>query len=64
MPVKTIRKGASKKAKQKHASKVISEFSHGSTFKKTARKYGKAKARKQAIAVGLKAGRLSRRKKR
>ena len=64
MPVKTIRKGASAKAKRKHASRVISEFSHGSTFKKTARKYGKAKARKQAIAVGLKAGRLSRRKKR
>lgn len=64
MPVKTIRKGASKRAKQKHASKVISEFSHGSTFKRTARKFGKARARKQAIAVGMKAGRLSRRKKR
>ena len=64
MPVRTIRKGASRKAKRKHASRAISEFSHGRTFKKTARKYGKARARKQAIAVGMKAGRLSRRKKR
>lgn len=64
MPVKTIRKGASKKAKRAHASRVISEFSHGSTFKKTARKFGKARARAQAIAVGLRSARLSKRKKR
>ena len=64
MPVRTIRKGASKRAKRAHASRVISEFSHGRTYKKTARKFGKARARKQAIAVGMKAGRLSRRKKR
>ena len=63
MPVKTIRKGASKKARRAHASRVISEFSHGRTFTKTARKFGKARARKQAIAVGLKSGRLSRRKR-
>lgn len=63
MPVRTIRKGASAKAKRKHASKTIAEFSHGRTFKKTARKYGKARARAQAIAVGLRSARLSRRKK-
>jgi hypothetical protein len=63
MPVRTIRKGASKRAKHKHASRVISEFSRGRTYKKTARKFGKARARAQAIAVGLKSGRLSRRKK-
>jgi hypothetical protein len=63
MPVRTIRKGASKKAKRAHASKTISEFSHGKTFKKTARKFGKAKARAQAVAVGLRSARLSRRKK-
>ena len=64
MPVRTIRKGASAKAKRKHASRTISEFSHGSTFKKTARKYGKARAQRQAIAVAIKAARIRRRKKR
>ena len=63
MPVKTIRKGASKKARQKHASKVIREFSHGSTFKKTASKFGKKRAQRQAIAVGMRAGRFRRKKR-
>jgi hypothetical protein len=64
MPLKKARKGASKKARQKLASKNISEFSHGSTFARTKRKFGAAKARKQAIAVGLATAGLSRRRKR
>lgn len=57
------RKGSSKKAKRKVASKNISEFHKGATYKKTARKFGVAKARKQAIAVGLSSVGLSKRKK-
>jgi hypothetical protein len=63
MPIRTIRKGASKKAKRAHASATMREFHKGSTFAATARKFGKKKALKQMIAVGLKSGRLARRKK-
>ena len=34
-------------------SQNISEFSHGQTFQKTQRKFGLAKAHKQAIAVAM-----------
>jgi hypothetical protein len=42
-------KGKSKKA----ARARFHEFRHGKTYVKTARKYGKAVARKQLVAVGL-----------
>jgi hypothetical protein len=64
MPIRTIRKGASKRAKRAHATKVAHEFRHGKTFARTARKFGTARARKQLIAVMLRASRQSRRKKR
>lgn len=63
MPLKKARKGASKKSKRATASKNISEFSHGKTYARTLRKFGKAKARKQAIAVGLSSAGLSRKKR-
>jgi hypothetical protein len=44
MPLKS---GKSKKV----LSENIREFSHGGTFKKTAKKFGKARARSQAVAV-------------
>ena len=63
MPLRTARKGSSTKARRKLASKNISEFAHGKTFAKTQRKFGAAKARKQAIAVGLRTAGLSRKRK-
>lgn len=33
----------------------LHELRHGKTFKRTARKFGKAKARKQMLAIALKA---------
>lgn len=48
-------KGTSRKT----ISKNISEFSGGKTYSHTARKFGKAKARKQAIAVALSQARKS-----
>lgn len=43
-----LKKGSSKKV-----SENISEFHKGETYAKTARKFGKAKADKQAVAVAL-----------
>jgi hypothetical protein len=40
------------------------ELRHGKTFKRTKKKYGKKKARKQMIAIALKNKRESRKKKR
>jgi len=51
-----LQKGSSRKT----ISKNISEFSGGKTFSHTAKKFGKAKARKQAIAVALSEARKSR----
>ena len=36
------------------AGEAISEFSRGKTFARTAKKFGKKKARKQSIAIALK----------
>jgi hypothetical protein len=44
-----LAKGSSKKAVKAR----FHEFRHGKTYAKTARKFGKATARKQLIAVGL-----------
>jgi len=54
-----LKKGKSKKT----ISKNISEFHKGKTFAKTAKKFGKAKANKQAIAVALSTARKSGKKK-
>ena len=66
MPLRKARKGSSKKTRQRVASANIREMHHGATFARTARKFGKAKAHRQAIAAGLSAmrGRARRRKKR
>ncbi len=44
-----LKKGSSKKT----ISSNISEFHKGATFAHTAKKFGKAKANKQAVAVAL-----------
>jgi len=44
-----LTKGSSKKT----ISKNISEFHKGKTFAKTAKKFGKKKANKQAVAVAM-----------
>lgn len=50
-----LKKGSS----QKVISENIGEFSGGPTFERTAKKYGKKRARKQAIAVALSQARRS-----
>ena len=50
-----LKKGKSKKT----ISKNISEFHKGKTFAKTAKKFGKDKANKQAVAVALSTARKS-----
>lgn len=50
-----LKKGSSRKT----ISENIREFSGGKTYSHTARKFGKAKARKQAIAVALNQARKS-----
>ena len=40
-------------------SKNIQEFTGGNTYNKTAKKFGKAKARRQAVAVALNTARKS-----
>lgn len=47
-----LKKGSSKKV-----SENISEFHKGETYQKTAKKFGKAKADKQAVAVALETAR-------
>jgi hypothetical protein len=64
MPVRTIRRGASKRAKRAHGTKVMHELRHGAQYRRTARKFGTARARKQMVAIMLKATRQRRRKKR
>ena len=64
MPLKKAPKGSSKGTRQRVASSNIREMHHSSRFTKVARKFGKAKARKMAIAAGLSAMRGRKRKKR
>lgn len=49
----------SKGTSRKTISKNIAEFSGGKTYRHTAKKFGKSKARKQAIAVALNQARKS-----
>ncbi len=53
MPIKTIRKGAGKKAKQQHVGKVMHELKHSGT----------KRPRRQMIAIAMRSARLSRRRK-
>ena len=56
-----LKKGSSRKT----IGSNIAEFHKGRTFKKTAKKFGKARANKQAIAVAMRtAGKARKRKKR
>lgn len=54
-----LKKGKSKKV----VSQNISEFHKGKTFAKTAKKFGKDKANKQAVAVALNTARKGGKKK-
>lgn len=63
MPL-TKTRAKTKKGKRAAASRNISEFSHGKTYARTMKKFGKAKARKQAIAVGLSSAGLGKKKAR
>ena len=55
-----LKKGKSKKV----VSENISELHKGKTFSKTAKKFGKDKANKQAVAIALdKAGKSKKKKK-
>ena len=47
---------------KKNISKNISELHKGKTFAKTAKKFGKAKAQKQSIAIALEQARKSKKK--
>jgi hypothetical protein len=48
---------------KKNVGSNIREFHQGKTYKKTAKKFGKKRANKQAIAVGLRQAGVKRRKK-
>ena len=56
-------KGKPKAAKRKIASKNIEEMHTGKTYAHTKAKFGKARADKQAVAAGLNAAGLGRRRK-
>lgn len=47
---------------KKNVSRNISEFTKGPTFKKTARKKGRKRALRQAVAVGLRESGIPRKK--
>jgi hypothetical protein len=49
---------------KKNVGRNIKEFHKGKTFKKTARKYGKKRANKQAVAVGLRQAGVPRKRSR
>lgn len=63
MPLRKAPKGASKKARAKVASANIREMHSSSRFKKVARKFGKARANRMAVAAGLSAMRGGRKRK-
>jgi hypothetical protein len=63
MPLKKAPKGASKRRRQAVASANIREMHKSSRFKKVARKFGKARANRMAVAAGLSAMRGGRKRK-
>lgn len=63
MPLRKAPKGASRKTRQKISSANIREMHKSSRFKKVARKFGKARANKMAIAAGLSAARGGRKRR-
>ena len=63
MPLKTVPKRAKKAVRRRIASQNIAEFTKGGTFQRTTKKFGLAKARRQAVAVGLRTAGLSRKGK-
>ena len=63
MPLRRAPKGASKKRRQAVASANIREMHKSSRFKKVARKFGKARANRMAVAAGLSAARGGRKRK-
>ena len=64
MPLRKAPKGASKKARNKISSANIREMHRSSRFKKVARKFGKARANRMAVAAGLSAMRGGRKRRR
>jgi hypothetical protein len=54
MPIRMIRKGASKKAKQRKVAAVMHDLKHSTT----------KRPRRQMIAIAMRAARIRRRKKR
>jgi len=64
MPLRKAPKGASKKTRSKISSANIREMHRSSRFKKVARKFGKARANRMAVAAGLSAMRGGRKRKR
>jgi len=64
MPLRRARKGSSKTTRNKVASANIREMHKSSRFKKVARKYGKARANRMAVAAGLSAMRGGRKRRR
>ena len=63
MPLKKATKRAKKSTRRAIASANIREMHRGSTYARTMRRFGKAKANAQAVAVGLRTAGLSRKKK-
>ena len=63
MPLKKAPKRAKKSTRRAIASQNIREMHKGTTYARTMRKFGKAVANRQAIAAGLSAAGLSRKKK-
>jgi hypothetical protein len=64
MPLKKARKGAGKKARNRVAGSNIREMHSSSRFAKVARKFGKARAHRMAVAAGLSAMRGGRKRRR
>jgi len=64
MPLRKAPKGSSKKTRNRVASANIREMHKSSRFKAVARKFGKARANRMAVAAGLSAARGGRKRKR
>lgn len=63
MPLRKAPKGASKRTRQRVASRNIREMHTSARFRKVARKFGKARAHTMAIAAGLRAARGGRKRR-